>query len=907
LEANGANAEIHADNTIGGAGVNVYSGTSFTQGNTINNNDGDGFRALAANGALINGNLINNTITNNGGNGAALLIDNGGDIDFGTVASNRVIRGNTITGNGEAGLLLNQLTSPTTEAEIDATVLGNTLSTNAHGGIVANLLGANHTPPALPLIQDNNRLNLVVGGTAAADANTISGNTDVGIGVNVTGNGSANVTLTDVTVTGTQNGVDPLLNGDGINFRRQDSSLLTATLNGVTSTGNEGDGLDVDVQGNDKTDPNQPNTGTANTVTIDDSNFSNNGLDGASFRTRGDATLISDITLSTFSDNGANGIQVQTSENSSFGDPTVGLPPGRRSVFDGLFVDQNGVDGIQIIATEQSRALVEITSTAAAATGGAHSAASTLGNTNISNNGRDGVHIETSGGSSDILITANSATTTIDGNGTTAGGNGIRWDASGTSDGTVRVTRTTISNSIAGVTENTATNNNGLLDPGEDLNGNGQLDPGEDTNSNQDVDVIDGDGIQANFTENTTGTLVVGNVGEGNLIQDNADDGVAITATGRDATGNPRPVITVSDNTIGGTNNGLDAGNGGDGVSLNVMGGVATGIPSGSVDNETANTASTDQINGILGVTESGAVPQFTMSNNLVSNNGQRGVNLQLTGASGTRDREFGASVFDPVRITLTDNTIVSNGTEGVYMRADSDMNQSRFIFLGNPVVDNTNYSPFRPEFFALNAGSVNGNTAYMAPYLNLRTVQNSLLTMTGNTIQNNGVGTVTGEGLRIDVGTGSYVAADIQNNVFGGNLEEDLVTSSFLSAGNTSDSQGTTTVNTQFDYIYLDDTAQLDMRFQNNSGNQIAPSDLGAIYTNLDVLKQQFFGAGVVSRDASLFQVDDGPNLNSPNNTFINFGSTQNIQGAFTNGNYNLRGAADPAWPNIGFAPFLP
>jgi hypothetical protein len=178
---------------------------------------------------------------------------------------------------------------------------------------------------------------------------------------------------------------------------------------------------------------------------------------------------------------------------------------------------------------------------------------------------------------------------------------------------------------------------------------------------------------------------------------------------------------------------------------------------------------------------------------------------------------------------------------------------------------------------------------------------------VTDNTIQNNGVDTVTGEGLRIEVGTGSYVAADIQGNTFGGNLEEDVVTSSFLSAGDTFDSVDTSG-NLTFDYVYLDDTAQMDMRFQNNSGNQIAPSDAGAVYTNLDPLKAQFFGPiGVQNRDVSFFQVENGPFLNNPNNTFINFGVTQDIQEAFTAGNYNLRAAADPAFPNIGFAPFLP
>ena len=53
---------------------------------------------------------------------------------------------------------------------------------------------------------------------------------------------------------------------------------------------------------------------------------------------------------------------VQTSENSSFGDPTDGLPPGRRSIFDGNTFNENGVDGVQLVATEDSRVLVEITS-----------------------------------------------------------------------------------------------------------------------------------------------------------------------------------------------------------------------------------------------------------------------------------------------------------------------------------------------------------------------------------------------------------------------------------------------------------------------------------------------------------------------------------------------------------------
>jgi hypothetical protein len=287
-------------------------------------------------------------------------------------------------------------------------------------------------------------------------------------------------------------------------------------------------------------------------------------------------------------------------------------------------------------------------------------------------------------------------------------------------------------------------------------------------------------------------------------------------------------------------------------------------------------------------------------------------VNLLLTGAAGIRDRSTGLFDFDPVRINLNQNIIDANGSEGVFYRADADMNQSKFVYLDNFTFPSDNrqagfWGPNEPEFTFLNLGSLNGNTMYMEPYLNLESVQNSLFIATGNTIRNNGFGGVTGEGIRIEVGTGAYVAADIRNNTLGGNLEADFASSSFLSAGNTFNSADTSGANT-FDYIYLDDIAQMDLRFQNNTGNQIAPSDVGAIYTNLDTLKQSFFGFfPVQDRDASFFQVDNGPNLNSPNNIFNNFGGTQNVQSAFNNGGYNIRGAADPAWPNPGFTPFLP
>ncbi|MCA9047753.1 MAG: right-handed parallel beta-helix repeat-containing protein, partial [Planctomycetaceae bacterium] len=891
-------AIINANSTIGGydivaLGQNVIAGQRYVEGNVITGNTGDGVRFLASGGAVINGNLIANTITSNGGNGANLVVDNGGTLNFGTTANNEVISRNNILNNTGAGIQLSSSVTATGPAgRIDALVQNNTISGNLGGGIMSEMFG----------VTTSNIVNLNVGGSAA-QANTIDGNSVAGVSFAVSGNGQGTFSLTNASVSNTLADANGLF-GDGVVLTRADSSLLTAVVDRVTASGNVGDGLRVDVSGNEKTDPNQPLTGTLNTVDWTNSLFNENGNNGASFTVRGDAQLIADGSNNVLTGNGLNGVQVRTTGNASLGDATIGLPPGQRVVMQGITSTNNGQDGFNISATDDSRTLLEITSnrTAPAAVG-LHAGLNKNGDTNISGNGRDGIRISTTGGTSDILVTAGTGNTTIDGNGTAAGGNGIRWDAAGTSDAIVRVEKTTITNSIAGLSE--------------DTNGNGILDAGEDTNGNSDIDVADGDGVQYNITGRTTATLIVGGNGVGNTIRNNADDGVAVTATGSGVNVS-RPIVSIVDNTIGGELNGMAAGNGGDGVSLNVFGGTAIGLAPGAVDaigplgdGDGLSIPEND------GVQENGPIVQLTLTDNVVSYNGHRGVNVLLTGAAGERDRENGNALFDPVRITLTGNTIASSGDEGVYYRADSDMNQSRFVYLENPTIgppnarvllfDNTNYSPFRAEFTSLNGGSVNGNTAYLSPYLNLRTVQNSLLTVTGNTVQNNGVNAVTGEGMFIEVGTGAYVAADVRDNTFGGNLDEDFHTESFLSAGNTFNSVDNTAIET-FDFVYLDDTAQLDLRFTNNAGNMIDVTSNGAIYTNADPLKTQFFGTiGVTQRQADLFQIDDGNNLDNPNNTFINFGITQDIDGTFSANGYNLRGIADPLFPNLGFAPFLP
>lgn len=963
LHADG-NGFIDADSTIGGIATNTYRGTEFSQGNTITNNQGDGFRAFASNGGTIHGNLYNNNISSNGGNGALLSIENGGTIDFGSPGDNRIIQGNSFVDNGGAGIALVSNVSATSVAQMDAVVQGNQITGNQGGGITTNLNGPNG-----PGNLNNNNVNLTVGGTLASQNNDLSGNADVGVGVDVAGNGKAVLDLRNTSITGTTYATGTTTGGDAIRLRRSDASLLTANIDNVTASGNAGDGLDVETQGNDKTDPNQPMVGTVNEVTWTNNNFSGNGENGARFRTRGDSQLVADGTANVVANNTQSGILVQTSENSEFGDTTGAiLPPGRRVVFDGTTATGNGQDGLTILTQDESRAMMEVTSNRIAGSTDAHSALNTNGDSSFSNNGRDGIHIETEGsGSSDILITSGTGLTRLNGNGTLAGGNGLRWDARETSEATVRIERTEIVGNIAGATEDPALFGNGVLDPGEDVNGNGILDTdltavagqpgiGGEDGTNDDLDTADGDGIQFNVFNRAIPTLIVGGIGRGNVIQGNGDDGIAITATGTNLiAGTPslvttapnssfdvepstvanidisRPSISIVDNVIGGERDGIQAGNGGDGVSVNVLGGTIGGEAFG-LDPATIDTTLAGGVSLSTGVNQSGPIMQFTMQNNLVANNGRRGINLLVTGAAGERDRENGNADFDPGRFTLSNNTVVSNGTEGIFYRGDAEMNQSRVTYLANfpfpdppfNPADNRPrnfffYDPNQAEYQGDNVGSLAGQSAFAsvapdgeAAFLNLRTVQNSFLTVENNTVQKNGVGGVTGEGIVLSVGTGSYLAADVRDNIFGGNLEEDVRTESFLSFGETFLSVEDTGDQT-YDAIYHDDSAQMDLRFFGNTGNQIALSSDGATYTGLDIQKVLVLGSvptnefGVTDRDAAFFQVDNGLNLNTLGNDFINFGITQQMDATFQDAGFNLRNAADAAFPNLLFAPFLP
>ncbi|MFK7822447.1 MAG: beta strand repeat-containing protein [Planctomycetaceae bacterium] len=964
LEARGRNAMIFADQSIGGDGTNTLGGVSYSQTNSITSNRGDGIQVLAANGGMVNGNIIGNDISGNSGNGIALLIEKYGTLNFGDVSfgSNQVVRDNTIDGNGGFGILARSESVPGEVSTLNLITDGNTITNNSSGGLFAELVGSNNSPPAIPSPLINSTLDLVVRNQR------FEANSNLGLGVNATGNTKANVLIDSNTITGT-------VGGDGVRLDRADSAHLAAVVENNVITDNEGDGIASIFSGNNRFDAKQPMSGMVNTIDWNNNVITGNTGNGASFLGRGDAQLVADGMNNLISNNSSNGILVDTREFSTFGDPSdIGFPPpGRRTVFKSNQILNNGEDGIRLTSIDESRQLIQVTSAASSAAGSPHAGGPTDGDTVISGNGSDGIHIDATDDSDiDLVVNSGEGQTIITQNGTNSGGgNGIRFDASGNTTSSLSVQETLIAGNFAGDSEDA--NNNGVLDFGEDANGNGfldtedadgngTLDAGEDANGNGildtedangngvldgsedavndltrgffagnlDIDVENGDGIQFNATDFTTASLQIGGAGDlGNKIQGNEDDGISVGVrggladTGSGATGIARPTINIVGNEVGGFDDGNPAGNGGDGLGFNVSGGAfAEAQFDGNVNGDNQPDITTQDYFR----NEVGPIVTASIENNEFSQNGRRGANFRLTGASGQRERELlggpdvGGTTLDLNTILFNNNLVRSNGEDGVIFQANARFLESREVFIRNngaPGAGNLSpglFSPLNPGLTGLNGGTLNGNAAYQADFLNLRTAQNSTFEALSNEIANNGTALIAnqGTGMTIRVSPNAYLAADVQNTTFGGNLDADFFTESFNVGG---------TPRTSIDYIngdanvplflvpdvvFLDDTAQFDLRFENNTGNQIEVTSAGFVFDNIDQSKGTFTPA-LFPRTPSIFQVDNGPFLNNPNNVFSFQGSIQGIRGAFSTGGYNERAAADPLFPNIAFPPALP
>ncbi|MEX1233004.1 MAG: inverse autotransporter beta domain-containing protein [Planctomycetaceae bacterium] len=772
------------------------------------NNGGDGINFTDTD-SDIEGMISGNTITNNSGNGIGIanLVSTAPTmtIDFGTIASNRYILSNEISGNDGAGIFVDLDDNMNFLGQLG----GNTFDDNnvgfrlrAHGDATFTTEFGNALMPVV--------------------ANTFNNNSDAGIAYELTrqflGDNVdvvGNVTISEVTITNTIDGGIPVLDGSGIHIRMNDLARLNTAIidnNNAVIGGNAADGVTIEiaedaalpdlqilntqVTGNGAHGVNinrfdrseivaliENVQGTTNTLngfnlfatnrqtpelefTFNDNTFNDNGRDGMAFETAADAVVRLTGDRNITDSNTRHGMSFLTGEDSAIGNPITTA----RSVFNNSLITNNSVDGVNVQADNNSRVLLDFRSPVDPMA---------TDRTQITGNANNGL--------------------TVTGNGTS----GVDFVLHGT-----------------------------------DVTGN--LNDGFNSTANGDSLV----------------ELTIGGVGAGeeNVISENGGAGIDLTGNGTSLM-----LVNATENIINF--------NGDDGVSV---------------------------------ILNSFADFDGELNDNTINNNSGRGFDYTATFFNGSRG--------SPIEILLSGNTINTNDLEGVRVVTDANFNQNREVLLPNAGFPSDNrpfpVDPSDPVFLA--------TAGYDENFRNLFVTQATNMVVTNNTIRDNGNG-VDSHGILLQIGTGTYLSADVQNNVFGGNVLSDFRTEGFASQGSPSqsvDRSGATT----FDSIFLDDTAQLDLRFNLNTGDQIEPTARTAggdrFAYDFDPGKNGFppnFYFNPPRSTPFLFQVDDGPNLDFPNNDFIQFGVQQDIDGAFSGGGYNLRSIADPLFPNPAFPPFLP
>ncbi|MBS0204559.1 MAG: S-layer family protein [Planctomycetes bacterium] len=304
-------------------------------------------------------------------------------------------------------------------------------------------------------------------------------------------------------------------------------------------------------------------------------------------------------------------------------------------------------------------------------------------------------------------------------------------------------------------------------------------------------------------------------------------------------------------------------------LALNRFGG---GIAAGAADPTNAPDVS------IFGNKLNGIVIRNQASSSFIGNvfdtasrfNGNRGYSAQMQDSS-TNFHGIDHSLFS------------DNSFEGIAVIANSRQQSGFFRDIAS--------------VFTTNPAFINGYQLYN--FLNYNTTLNADFVLTNSTVSNNGsaspyVNSIQNvNGLEIDVSTWAAVNADIRNNTFHGNTLDDVATASFQASTGGFNANGT--INTTgllntpgsvdeivsgVDRIFLEDTAQLDMRFINNVGDQVSISSAGSNNPNMGA-----FGAhrtdpntkinpnSSAQQQTSLFQVDayhyDVVNTVTSNNIF--------------------------------------
>lgn len=777
--------------------------------NDVSNNSNNGLELLAANGSIFDATLTNNVANSNGGTGIQATADNG--------TLNLNMHNNTASLNTADGVNLATLNN----GQLDVDASDNEFSSNTGSGL--NVLADSGTVTLTDFSFTTLNSNTLFGMSLNADNGgtingTISGNsmqTNLAGGLSsVLDNGSqSTLTISDNVVSGNT--------GFGMSFSALNGSLINHTVTNNQVQNNVGPGVLL-----------TGDSGSQVTFVLDTNDVSNNqgiGFDASITDTQSDITLLSNLfdanqdaglrltyqgaTLATQLIDG-NTIQ-NTTDIATTTTPTGegilvslvggGGSPTVSSTIQNNTLQSNASEGISIQLTN----------------GAGNMPVNNINNNNILSNGRDGLRMFLGNGStavlnaSDNIITTQSATVT--------GVNGINLDLTADSLLNANISNNLIDGSSDGTTFSTGSGV--LMNISQDATLNAILATNTIRQYGEDGVHVGPDrqpGLFGDF-HSTQETAHINISLQGNLIEDNQDDGVhlytsQVSQGSAGFTGDS--IYTLNGNII--RNNGRIV----NGVRIGA--GVSAEVRSGQMDLLLTNNSITDNasdgvllrnslgragdasITNVELFTENAeSILNATVDGNFISNNGNNGVKIAYedldpfgTG-SATRQGSGGRG-----NITLANNIIDNNLDNGVYVLTHTQHDDAQdpggwdrvFVFEEDvsPLFDNP---------------------------LNLAELT---FTAVGNTITNNGggnpadpLGQVAGDGMFILVGTGSYVRADIRDNTFSGNFLDDFHTDSFR-AGPQTPASAYNSPNDTTTTVFLDRIARFDLRFTGNTGNSI-------------------------------------------------------------------------------------
>lgn len=625
-------------------------------GNTASENTGNlansgGFTATSTGGSINVDSFSDNVLTDNVGNGASFEAVTGAG--GGTIVV-RGFNGNEITGNGDGNTTVNlangvRILANGATSLVDAEI-GNL---NGDGNIISNNglgIGGGHgirietqnDGTVQGAIQNNVITNHDFGQGISVDANggvvdfgtlpnrliasnLIDGNTDAGISVLLRDDAVGRFAIISNQITGTVNGTNPNLDGEGIHVRLESNSeleLLTIESNliGVDLAGNDlgnaGDGIEIELFQNSQ----------APDINILSNIVRFNNEDGIHIFRGGDAFL-DDVLIdgNTLSDNSGSGLELAMQG----GD--INLNGGGPLVIDYTitdnFMNNNAIDGMTLtaIADADVRILFD--------------------NNQVVGNDRDGMHLET-----DFFaqIRGDISNNIITDNGDGIGENGIHLVD--LNNGDVSFDLDIESNLIArnfddGVNYFAAGAGTAVVDLIDNIirtNGGDGVDASTNLNSVASINLVDnliefnsesGVEFQANDLSilNTTST--------GNIIQNNGDDGWSFT-TGAGSIANLNASLT--DNII----------------RFNAARGI-----------DILNQWESDMDIEILGTVD--PRPNGNVDSSLIDSNGLQGILVQNE-ADATRSNTNGLFTNNNIDFRLFQTEVRGNGVNAV---ADDDGN----------------------------------------------------------------------------------------------------------------------------------------------------------------------------------------------------------------------------------------